>query len=193
MQKYKVKITLIEQMLGTAPANKEIYSEFVLKKAPVIEVEEIETLEVGDPSAVTIFHKVDGNPVLYDYMIKGFAKEACSMMRKVTDSATSKLSAYKKNIDGLLFVYPRLIPVELSGPISTISRPLRASTPQGERISLTKSETIPAGSSMEFEILILGVITESMLIELLNYGQYKGLGCWRNASWGRFTYQIAKA
>ena len=193
MQKYKVKITLIEQMLGTAPANKEIYSEFVLKKAPVIEVEEIETLEVGDPSAVTIFHKVDGNPVLYDYMIKGFVKEACSMMRKVTDSATSKLSAYKKNIDGLLFVYPRLIPVELSGPISTISRPLRASTPQGERISLTKSETIPAGSSMEFEILILGVITENMLIELLNYGQYKGLGCWRNASWGRFTYQIAKA
>lgn len=33
---------------------------------------------------------------------------------------------------------------------------------------------------------------EAVVMEWLDYGQLKGLGQWRNASWGRFRYEIVE-
>lgn len=103
--------------------------------------------------------------------------------------ACAALKAYKKAIDGLLFVSPRKIPVILSGEIGFCSRPLRAMTMQGERVSLAKSETCPAGSTIEFEITCLDKNLENMVVECLNYGSMRGLGQWRNSGKGVFTWR----
>lgn len=191
MSNYKIKIIFTEPLLGTAPLNTAIYSDYIATKAPRDQNtdDEIETI-IDIEKQTTGFHRLDNEPILYDYVVKGFAKDACGMLRRVRGTKSGQLTAYKKAIDGLLFVQPRQIPIHAVGPIEIMERPLRAQTAQGERVALARSEMVPAGSSITFTLLVLGVIDEPLLREWFDYGALRGLGQWRNASWGRFTYEM---
>ena len=77
------------------------------------------------------------------------------------------------------------------GTPNYLQRSLRAMTAQGPRISLAKSEVLPKGSVFEFCVSVLRgedkqIIKEDHLKKMLSYGQIKGLGQWRNASYGTF-------
>ena len=109
-------------------------------------------------------------------------------------SKQKKLKAYKKVIDGLIFPRPRQIPLIFDDGIDPdnlnfLERPLRGQTAQGERICLARSETAPAGTRIEFQILVLDESLVPYIESWLNYGQLRGLGCWRNSGAGRFTYE----
>lgn len=193
MKTIKVRITTTEEMLGTASANPEIHEEFIASKAPDAQTREEEVAALGADEVfekgMTVFPKVDGKPIAWDYQRKGYFKDACGMLRKVTGSECSKIKAYKKEIDGLIFIAPRAIPIQFDGKIDVCQRPLRAQTAQGERIALASSESIPAGAVMEFEITMLCDYTKA-IIEMLEYGRLRGFGQWRNSGKGRFTYEI---
>ncbi|MCM1329978.1 MAG: hypothetical protein NC253_11115 [Ruminococcus sp.] len=195
MKKLNVKLTFIEDVLGTASSNPELHEEFIASKSPDAKTIEEEVAAVGVEEvvekAMTIFPRTaDGKPFVYDYQIRGFFKEACSCLKKVPDTLSSKIKAYKKQIDGLVFVGPRQIPFDLKGMrIDNCQRPLRGSTPQGERISLANSEVVPAGSTIEFTVLCLVDGDIDWVKEMLEYGVYKGLGQWRNSGKGRFEVE----
>ena len=125
-------------------------------------------------------------------MCKGFFKDSCGALSRVPDTASNKLKAYKKVIDGLIFPQPRKIFLQLpeGTTIGRCQRPLRAQTAQGERIALATSETVPAGTTIEFSILILDEKLETLVMELLDYAQLRGLGQWRNSGKGRATYSV---
>ena len=74
------------------------------------------------------------------------------------------------------------------GDIGLCERPLRASTPQGERVALAISEEIPAGATMEFTITCMDEKDLKLVREWLDYGYYRGLGQWRNSGKGRFLW-----
>jgi hypothetical protein len=95
-------------------------------------------------------------------VIKGFFKDACGMLRRVKGSGSSKLRAYKKEIDGLVFVTPRQIPLVL---------------PEGAELGLLERPVLGGG------------IGDDLLREWFNYGALRGLGQWRNASYGRFEWE----
>ena len=140
--------------------------------------------------AMTVFPRnKDGVPFLYDYQIKGFFKDTCGGLRKVSGTASSKIKAFKKEIDRLIFPSPREIAFENYGIITECQRPLRASTPQGERVSLAISEEIPAGASITFDIEFLSDDHEAAIREWLDYGKYSGIGQWRNSGKGRFVWE----
>lgn len=194
MKEMKVRITLLEELLGTASNNKDIHSEFIASKAPDAKSREEEIESIGVDAEVeksmTVFPKDEnGKPFYYDYQIRGMFKDACGMLRKVTGTKSSGLKAYKKEIDGLIFVNERRIPINFDGEIGNCQRPLRAQTAQGERISLANSETIPAGATMEFTIQCLVDADMSAVIEWLDYGKLRGLGQWRNSGKGRFSWE----
>lgn len=190
-----VRITFTEEVLGTASNNPDIHSEFIASKAPdaLSCEEEVEAIGVDAviEKAMTVFPRdSNGNPIFWDYQIKGFFKDSAGALRKVTGSKCSKVKAYKKEIDGLLFVYPRKIPISMSGMMGTCERPLRAQTAQGERIALSNSETIPEGSSIEVTIECLTPAMYDLAVECLDYGKRRGIGQWRNSGKGRFTYEV---
>ena len=195
MDIYDLSLILTEPLLGTVPMDKDVYTNFIMRKQEMEDIEdELETLNVDEQieRGTTGFHRLDGKPIIYDYVIKGFCKDACGMLRRVAKSGSSKIRAYKKVIDGLLFVEPRRIPIEMldGGEMSILERPLRAQTAQGERIALARSESVPAGSKLSLRLLILGGIAESTLREWLSYGALRGLGQWRNSGMGRFEYEL---
>ena len=193
MKKLTVKVTFIEELLGTASANKEIHEEFIASKAPDAKSLEEEVEAVGAEEVfekgMTVFPRVDGRPVAWDYQWKGFLKDAVGMLRKVPGSEAGKVKAYKKEIDGLIFVQPRAIPIEFDGEVGLCQRPLRGQTAQGERVALATSESIPAGATMTFTWVFLCDQHEKLVREALDYGVMRGFGQWRNSGKGRFTWE----
>lgn len=195
MKTIKVKVTFLEEILGTAPTNEDIYRDFIASKsADALKIEE-EVAAIGVEEVVekgmTIFPRNENKkPIFWDYQIKGFFKDACGMLARVTGTASNKLKAYKKIIDGLVFVSPRQIEIITTEEIGKCERPLRAQTAQGERIALAISESIKPGATIEFDITVLSDDHEKAVIEWLDYGVLRGLGQWRNSGKGRFTYQL---
>ena len=191
----KVKVTFDEEVLGTAASNPDIHREYIASNSPnalTIE-EEVEALgveEVFDKSMTVFPRTKDGKPFVWDYQWKGFLKDAFGSLKKIPGTECGKIKAYKKEIDGLIFVYPRRIPFDMEGEIGICQRPLRASTAQGERVALASSETVPEGSSMIFEIECLLDSHVKAVIESLEYGRRRGFGQWRNSGKGRFHYEI---
>lgn len=189
-----VRLTFDEPLLVTSPANSEIYREFIGSKAPDAASVEDEVASLGADAVaekgMTVFPRLeDGTPFLWDYQIKGFFKDACGVLRKVPGKRSSKIKAYKKEIDGLIFPQPRKIPLALSGPVRECQRPLRAQTAQGERVSMAMSEEVPEGSAVEFDVVCLDDGQADNVREWLDYGALRGIGQWRNSGKGRFTWE----
>lgn len=200
MGKLRVRVTFLDEVLGTASGDPNIHEEFIASKAPDAPSREEEVAALGVNEVVekakTIFPKdKDGNPIFWDYQIRGFFKDSCSALNRCKGSEIAKescsMKAYKKIIDGCIFVEPRELPIDLhGGVIGNCQRPLRAQTAQGERISLANSETVPAGSTVEFTVVCLSNDHEKAVIEWLNYGKYRGMGQWRNSGRGRFLWEL---
>ena len=205
MKRIKVKLTFIEPVLGTWPNNQNVAREFIASKSPDAATIEDEVAALGadfvSDKGMTVFPRNDdGEPVLYDYQVKGFFKDSCGMLsriggktetgKKKAVNESGKMTAYKKVIDGLIFVSPRMIPIHASGEMTECQRPLRAQTAQGERVGLANSEQIPAGSTCEFEVLCMDDSHEKAVLEWLDYGVLRGIGQWRNSGKGRFFYEI---
>lgn len=113
-ERIDVRLTLLEEALGMTPGDPEIYGNWIASKAPEPEVgeEEVGVIEGMDAveDATTCFPRTeDGVPFCWDYQIKGFFKDACSSLRRVPGTRSSKLTAFKKVIDGTVFVEQRKI------------------------------------------------------------------------------------
>ena len=190
----KVRLTFTEPVLGTSPANEDIYREFIASKSEDASTVEEEVAALGVDGVVekgmTVFPRTeDGTPFLYDYQIKGFFKDTCGGLRRVKGTVSAGIKAYKKEIDKLIFPEPRQIAFEGYGEIGLCQRPLRAQTAHGERVSLAISEEIPAGASIVVDIVCLSPDLEKPVREWLDYGKYSGIGQWRNSGKGRFTWE----
>lgn len=189
----QVKITFTREVLGSQPdaatwkayiASKSADAEKIKAQEEALSAEELEN------KGTTTFYRFEEKPALADYQIKGFFKEACSIMSKIPESKSKELKAFRKMIDGAVMVYPEFIP--MTGELSQVARPLRAQTAQGERVSLVNSEAMTRGTTCEFEVVCLDPKLEKYVTEWLDYGKYKGLGQWRNSGKGRFEYEIVE-
>lgn len=226
----KYRITFLEECLGTASANPELYKQFIVAKRENQEIERARAMGVKPPPpgdeidslppveeemerSMTVFSRdAQGRPILWDYQIRGFFKDACSALNRVKSgeakdeddlpaeekglkgTLSSNLKAFRKIIDGNIFVRPRQILLNLpsGGAVGICERPLRAQTAQGERIALARSETVPAGTWFDCQVLLLDPKHQRVVEEWLEYGQLRGLGQWRNSSKGQFYFERVK-
>ena len=102
----KVKITLLEEVLGSSPSNEELLATYISSKAPTddLTAEEIANIKAQNAEdRITVFPKTaDGKPFLYDYQVKGFFKDSCKMLAKAGKSgypggkACAAIKAYKQ-------------------------------------------------------------------------------------------------
>lgn len=190
--RYTVKCTFITPVLGTQP-QRDVASEYLASKfidnGGELPADEAETLPEMVEKGTTVFHKRDGCPILYDYMVKGFLKEAGR-----TFNGLHGVKNLRSKIDSLVFVSPRQITLDIPDGcrIEYLERPLRAETAQGPRVALARSEMLPAGAHFEITLEVYdGPITDDILRDLFTYGKHKGIGQWRNGSYGRFEFEFA--
>jgi hypothetical protein len=205
MKILKVKVKFTEEVLGTASANKQVHEEYIAARAASKEERLEEIAAISDEEvfekALTVFPRdEEGNPAFWNYQWKGFLKEAAKALNRSTGYLTSKanigkeMRAYRQIIDKCIFVGPRLIPIIIpkKKEMGICQRPLRGNTPQGERVALASSETVPEGSTCTFEIKLLNDGYEKYVKEWLEYGELGGTGQWRNSGKGTFTVEYLK-
>lgn len=194
MTELKVRLTFIDDILGGNPGNEDIYRTYIGSKAPNPDKIEDEVKALGVEGVVekgkTIFKKMaNGTPVLCSYHIKGFFKAAAQAKKKEKHSMSASLKAFKKEIDTAIFIKEDEIPFIDWGRMDECQRPLRASTPQGERVSIAISESIAAGAQVKFTIQCNVDEDMSYVMEWLDYGRQNGIGQWRNSGKGRFLWE----
>ena len=218
VKKYKVKLTLLEPLLGTVPKSEKVFRDYLADKAlkrkeaaakidpeaaRALNEEEIDTLPTRDEEerGWTGFFTDEEGPFLYDYQVKGFIKEAGNVLKDFPDFDIPQL---RDKVDNYVYVRPRRIRLAKVEP-EPLERPLRAMTMQGPRVSLVRSDKVAAGTVLEFELWVLPfvlrgrkygaggreVFTQELLSNLYEFGEFKGLGQWRNGGWGSFTAEIA--
>ncbi len=147
--------------------------------------------------SMTVFSRMeDGTPCLFDSQVRGYLKESCKILYSVEGTKTAGDKSnwfHRKKVDNFIFVKPRAIPlwmpIDLDLAETDCQRPLRASTPMGERIALAHSEEAPEGTYVEFTIICLNDADMEFVREWLDYGEFKGIGQWRNSGKGRFTWE----
>jgi hypothetical protein len=136
----KLKITLIEQMLGTKAANKDVFADYIASKAPDDDLrkQELDTAEHREEAGTTVFHRdADGALIMWNYQFKGFLKESANVIRQTMSGdgeeppeAAAGAAAVKKprkrgtvwgnakaKIDNFLFVSPRQIKLFAPGRV----------------------------------------------------------------------------
>lgn len=193
----KYRVTLTEPMLGSKPSNEGVFTDYIAtRKADGVDPAEVAAAKAAEDrvkESMTVFHRMeDGKtPIIWDYMCKGMFKDACGSLRRAPGTLSSGLKAYKTVIDSVVFVKPRKIPLQIpeGGEVGILERPLRAETMQGPRVALAKSETVPAGTTFEFEVVMLDPGMRPYVEEWLNYGALRGWGQWRNGGYGTGTWE----
>lgn len=211
----KVRVTTVEPMLGMTAADTKIVEKYIARKSPdgQIHSDEMDALSraieaikkdkdggkdsEASPSIVSVFPRgADGKPILWDYQIKGFLKDTLDAMIEsgvYTEKDLKKLRLsrylYKRTVDKMIFVAPRQIPIVTGQEMSFCGRPLRAQTMKGERVALALSEQVQAGAVLEFEFRLFDANLIEAIQWCLDYGEYRGLGQWRNSGVGRFTWE----
>lgn len=195
------KLTGITPILGSCPADPEIYTSYVANKIEEQKASD-EAKHLPDnleEKGMTGFMRYsNGGLAVHNHVVKGFFKEALRTLKEQLG-----LKATDGKVDNFVFVHPYYITFrDVKGglykePDAFNERPLRATTMQGPRTSLAKSEQLDEGWTLEFKVTLLpGIPTKSSkditfddIETALDYGEFKGLGQWRNASWGCFTWE----
>ena len=201
-------------------AEKKAQEQRLLELQAMSEAERRSAEEADAEKQMTVFYRFNGAPFYFDYVAKGFMKDNCRAMAKIPGSHSEQLSGFLKLIDGpAIHVAPRLMmfqlpegavigkitrevpETEMATPTSGIwppqnagrcDRPLRVSGPQGERVALVSSETLPPGTKLAFYIRLQNPAHEKVVREWFAQGVSRGFGQWRNSGKGRFTAVITK-
>ena len=197
-----IRFNFTRDVLGGRPFNENILASWIESRAPEGRdiSDEIEDRGIEDvvENKMTGFSKAEGCPHAWDYQVKGYLKEAMGALKKLSGTACSAQKAYKKVIDNYVFFSEDSRRIFFTNPdgtkvknsqIGENERPLRAMTMQGERVSIARSETVPAGSSMTFKMIVMDDSLNKAIDECFNYGEFKGFGQWRNAGWGTFKWE----
>lgn len=204
--KKKVRLTFVDEVLGTCSSDPELHDNYIASKAPdaLSREEEVALLGVGDvvEKGMTVFMRnAKGNPIVLDYWVRGYIKAALKNIKKGwPKSECAKVKANKQTVDNQIFVTPRQVEIIMPehGVVGDCQRPLRAETAQGPRVALAHSESIPEGSSIEFTLKLApeickGVDKDEVFREIFNYGCMNGMGQWHNSGKGRFYYEFLDA
>lgn len=208
--KYHVRLTLVEEMLGTVPKNPQVFKDFVQSKAlekGLISAEEakaeVATVEKEEERGWTGFMQDDNGLFIYNYVLRGFLKAASKSLKDQLG-----LDRYKSKLSTSVFVdavggpgpnsrriYLTRDGKNVTSPDSMFERPLRSEDgPGGPRTALLRSDLIEPGTQLAFQVEVIAdcanEFNEDSLTELFNYGRFSGLGQFRNGGFGRFVAEV---
>lgn len=192
--KKRITIRTTTPLLGAVAKDEAVWTKHVVEKNkekyPEANIDpEAEAGTIPEPeqdvSGWTGFHTDEktGELFIYEYVIKGFLKHAGNLMKDVAGVA-----ALKSKLNNFVFVSPRRIGLGKTEPDGVLERPLRAQTAKGPRIALAKSDMLNEGIELSFVLTILPhkEIAPALVLDLFNYGEFAGLGQFRNGGYGRF-------
>lgn len=206
-----VSVEFTTELLAMSSGNKEILEEFIAAKAPTVTdaQEEIASTPETVEKASTVFPKDDIGLFIWDYQIRGFLKSALKTLIETDPDVKISKWVSAKAVDKFLFVNPRRVYIldaagdYVAAPSGTLQRPLRATTLQGDRICLARSEQMAVGTKIVMTLQWIegkkgvknpvAVFDRELVSAMLNTGAMLGIGQWAGGGWGRFRWSEGTA
>ena len=161
-----------------------------------------ESLGGFDTQGVTVFFRdKNGKPCLGNHMIKGFLKAAGEAFARTLPTKNGTMLHSATYTSAIINQHVTVTPDFLvaSKDIERtkdkkpkyLQRSLRVQTAQGQRVTLAKSEVLPAGTEFTFTVKVMdgSPFTKEVLEQLLSYGEMVGLGQWRGSG-GKGQFQV---
>jgi len=163
-----------------------------------------ETFKELQTAGTTVFFwdNEKDKPCIGDHMIYGFLKAAAETIGRTltkkrgvvlhSTSFTQALINQHIKCEEQFLSFDRTIKEDDKGNPVYLQRSLRAMTAKGPRISLAKSEVVPAGAKLNFTLKVMknSPLNQKTIEKLFSIGELTGLGQWRNAGWGQFKYKL---
>lgn len=123
----KVDVVFTRELLGSVPLNTELYGGYIQDKAiklglieaPKVEAEIVgvenakEAVEEMEAKGQTGFLMFDGKPHLSSHVVLGMFKEKMALLRYAGSKRANAVSAYKRKIDLLCYVFEDFIELVL--------------------------------------------------------------------------------
>jgi len=189
------EVEMLTEILGTIPREQEIFDKFLASKRPaetnVVDEDLPEPIEGEEKGYTGFYTDPEKGLMVKDYQIRGFLKNAGSATQYQIDP--TGIFDIKGKIDKFVFVFPRNIYLGVKEPDGAIERPLRVEDQRTglSRVCLAKSDYVNPGLKFKIEIHVLPNkwLSMEMIESFLEYGQYCGLGQFRNGSYGRFAFK----
>ena len=103
----KVRLTLLDEVLGSQPSSPDIHEDYIASKAPTdgLTAEEVDNIKAQNAEdKVTVFYKqANETPAMYDYQLKAFLKTAakCWRRRAKQDTPAARLAQRSRRISRL--------------------------------------------------------------------------------------------
>lgn len=186
-------LRIMEDFLGTVPKDPSIYATYIASKAPETSgEEEVESCpQESELKGWTGFHADEQGIFIYDYMVKGFLKNAGNILKSKHQVDIKNLQS---KVNKHVFIFPRRLRFfNADGSMvreaqDVLERPVRITDKSGTRVAIVRSDVVKAGAIIRCEVEVLDndEISMDTIDKLMEYGRYQGLGQWRNASYGRF-------
>jgi len=176
-----------------------------------------ETFKGLETTGLTVFFwdKDKNLPMIGDHMIYGFMKAASEAIARTvptkkgtplhSTSYTQSLINQHVRCETPFITLSHDIERDEDDKPKYLHRSLRGMTAQGPRVSLARSEVVPAGTSLEFTLKVMsgspllkvggkGEVHENTtpIKMMFDYGELCGLGQWRNAGNGMFSYEMSE-
>jgi len=164
-----------------------------------------ETFKELDIKGTTVFFwdKETNKPCIGDHMIYCYMKAASEAISRTlpkkngkvlhSSAHTSKLVNQHVRCEEWFIPFNEDVMRTEEGMPEYLQRSLRAMTAQGPRVTLAKSEQVNAGAQVEFTLNVLDkseLDDIKILKRIFDHGMFFGIGQWRNAGYGMFTYTI---
>lgn len=215
------RITMLDDLIGTMPKDPDIFETFLLKKMeeeknekPAMpkskieetKIEELVTLpktnqpidemplNTVDEKGITGFHSDENGLFIYNYVFRGFLKNASNVLKTQADVAVKN---FKSKVENYVFIAPRRLYLMRDGKhIKSIDghyiRPILANDRfGGKRVFIGKSEKVKAGCQIDvtINIVVQSDFGFQHLENIMEYGRFCGLGQARNNSYGTFSFE----
>jgi hypothetical protein len=181
----KIKITFIKELLSTESP----FKEWPNTKNPLIK--EVPDNPLETKLDCTFQRTPEGEPMLWDYQIHAFIKDAAASAARLKGGDPLGFSQVKRLIDGYVFVRPRRLVLH-AHKLGVYTRHF-CRTCAGGNPDLLKDiliETVPVGSWFEAEILLRKAQMEPLMTQWLDYGETIGLGQGRRHGKGQFAWEM---
>jgi hypothetical protein len=186
---YRLKVVFLTPVLGTQSSDSKI-ARYLAERSGVTLPDDEDDGPAEAERCTCFYRNTHDEPVLLDYQIIGFLKEAAQVLNGKVAGGVKNL---RSKVENTVFVTPREVRLTTppGGTVDMFDRPLRITTPYGKRVILASSEMLPEDTLFSCGLAVVpGDITKRVLEDLLDYGLYKGFCQWRNGGYGRFRYQL---
>ena len=207
-ENYQVKLQFTNELMGGLPKHPDVIKSWLEARAPrrkpenavsldVLEKqveEEVDAEEIEENKVWCGFKGDEKGIYVEPYQVKAHIKDCANQLQGLT-----KTKALRSKVANKVFIFPERIYLSkdsqafVKEPDAYFEHPVHVMTMRGARSALKRNDYIlKAKIAFEIRVLMDGVISETLLRKIFEYGSLHGFLAERGLGFGAYEFRLKK-